>query len=388
MKKIYFKFFIYLLSRRRNFIPILSIYFLSLPNTLANQIGIFNWLWFLASFLLEIPSWYFADNFWHRKTLILWKIFQTISVLLFIIWGFILPDYTIIIFSLWAIFQAMWFSLFSWTTAAYFHEILKEQWEDKNYSKIMWKLRWKVSLFSFPIIILLPFFTEIHIVLPFVIWFFIDVIWLIAILLMPRSINNLKIKEKKSLFELLSGLKNTKVLGMSIWLWMITWFFIWASTFRWVYLESLWYPIAFIWLIMWLSRLVRFIVWHYSYLIEKHLSIKQYFLIEVFMFPLSLLAVAYFSNPYLVWWIFSIFVWYLWGRRSVTESYIIKNINPNYKSTMLSVEAQINSIASIWVSFWISFVMGYSYKLWLSSLWVILFFILLVNYYFTFIRQK
>ena len=36
------KFFIYLLSNRRNFIPLLSIYFLTLDNTTANQIGIFT----------------------------------------------------------------------------------------------------------------------------------------------------------------------------------------------------------------------------------------------------------------------------------------------------------------------------------------------------------
>lgn len=38
------KFFLYLLSQRRNFIPILSIYYLTLPDTTANQIGIFTGL--------------------------------------------------------------------------------------------------------------------------------------------------------------------------------------------------------------------------------------------------------------------------------------------------------------------------------------------------------
>jgi hypothetical protein len=36
------KFFLYLISQRRNFIPILSIYYLMLPDTTANQIGVFT----------------------------------------------------------------------------------------------------------------------------------------------------------------------------------------------------------------------------------------------------------------------------------------------------------------------------------------------------------
>jgi len=35
------KYFIFQLSQRRNFIPILSIFFLTLPNTTAQQIGIY-----------------------------------------------------------------------------------------------------------------------------------------------------------------------------------------------------------------------------------------------------------------------------------------------------------------------------------------------------------
>jgi len=38
------KFFIFSLSQRRNFIPLLSIYFLTLPNTHANQIGLYTGL--------------------------------------------------------------------------------------------------------------------------------------------------------------------------------------------------------------------------------------------------------------------------------------------------------------------------------------------------------
>jgi MFS family permease len=118
------RFAVYLFSQRRNFIPLLSIYFLTLSDTNAQQIWVFMWLGFLASFLLEIPSAYFADRFWHKRTLILSKIFQGLSLLFFICAAFIDTPQNYYIFILWSITQAFWFSFFSGTTIDYFHELL------------------------------------------------------------------------------------------------------------------------------------------------------------------------------------------------------------------------------------------------------------------------
>ena len=52
------KFFILIVSNRRNYIPILALYFLSLPNTTAQQIGIYTGIGWFAGFILEIPSGY------------------------------------------------------------------------------------------------------------------------------------------------------------------------------------------------------------------------------------------------------------------------------------------------------------------------------------------
>ena len=77
------KYFVFILTSRRNYIPILSLYFLSLPNTAANQIGIYTGIAWLAGFFLEIPSGYLSDKFGHKKTLILAKFSIIISTLLF-----------------------------------------------------------------------------------------------------------------------------------------------------------------------------------------------------------------------------------------------------------------------------------------------------------------
>ena len=56
---------------RRNFAPIIAIFFLTLPNSIAQQIGIYSGIGFLAGFLLEIPSGYLSDTIGHKKALIL-----------------------------------------------------------------------------------------------------------------------------------------------------------------------------------------------------------------------------------------------------------------------------------------------------------------------------
>ena len=85
------KYFIFQLSQRRNFIPILSIFFLTLPNTTAQQIGIYTGIGYLASFIFEIPSGYFADKFGHKRTLIIAKLLMIFSVLAFIYSNSLLP---------------------------------------------------------------------------------------------------------------------------------------------------------------------------------------------------------------------------------------------------------------------------------------------------------
>ena len=65
------KFFLVMLTNRRNYLPVLALYFLTLPNTAANQIGLYVGIGWLAGFFLEIPSGYLSDIFGHKKALIL-----------------------------------------------------------------------------------------------------------------------------------------------------------------------------------------------------------------------------------------------------------------------------------------------------------------------------
>ncbi len=133
-----------------------------------------------SSFLLEMPSSYFADRFWHKKTLVLSKIFQFLSVVFYIVWAFVGTQYVFLLFSIWALLQSVGFALFSGTTSAFLHEILEERGEEKKFSEVFWKLMWNVSLASIPIIILLSLSVEIDMLFPFWISLVIDILWFLA----------------------------------------------------------------------------------------------------------------------------------------------------------------------------------------------------------------
>ena len=385
------KFFIYLLSQRRNFIPILSIYFLSLPDTTAQQLWIFTAIWYFASFLLEIPSGYISDRFWHKRTLILSKILQALSVLLFIIWYFIPGEYNFYVFVIAMITQTIWFSFFSWTTSAYFHEILEEQGRGKEYWKELAHLRWKVSLLSAFIILALPFLTTLHILWPFIIWFIFDILWLIVLFFLPKW-NKIETcsKSQKSILQVLKEAKQSKSLHVSIFLWLAIWFFLWEHPYRTIYLQDLWYPIVLIWAIMAWSRIVWFLVWKYAYILERIFTFRQHLFFETILFPVCLFMVFFFSNPYLVSLIFIFMIWYQHGRKPILEQYLIDNhiSDKRYKATLLSLESQVSSILSAAISFGIGFIMAYSYKIGYLTLSAGLFFCMIISFYFIFRNKK
>lgn len=384
------RFAVYLFSQRRNFIPLLSIYFLTLSDTNAQQIWVFMWLGFLASFLLEIPSAYFADRFWHKRTLILSKVFQGLSLLFFIWAAFIDTPQNYYIFILWSITQAFGFSFFSGTTSAYFHEILETQWKGKDFWKIMAKLRWKVSLVCAFVIILLPFLTTIDILVPLIISFWVDVIWIFFLLSLPDVKTHHEVKKSKNILEIIKEAKVSKALHVSIYVWVIIWFLMWENAYRTVYLESLWYPIILIGMVMWLSRVVWFLVWHYAHYIEKLLTMRQLFLFEIILFPIFIIFISYFDNPYIVWLLLSTIIGYQHGRKAIIQWFIINHYitDKRYKATVLSLESFINSLTSTLVSFFIWFIMMYSYKLWYIVLSLSLFFILVICFYYIFRGEK
>jgi len=333
------KFFIYELTTRRNFIPFLSIYFMTFPQNEIKMLWIFTWIWSILWFILEVPSWYFSDIFGHKKTLIVAKIWFLLSTVFFIIWW----DWWI--FMIGSILMAFGFAFESGAKSALLHETLSEFGHDNDFTKIESKMNGNVSLLSMLLIIIIPFSTEISYRMPFIFSLILDCVWLFISfsLFQPKKI--IEEEKNQNIIQVAKSIKWTNIAVVMVFVAFMWWIFSSNNPFRWVYLTSLWYPVVLIGLVMWVSRLVWFWVSRFVHVIEQKLSIKQLFLIEAIVFSIWSWFMASLSNPYLIWLIISILSGYYRWRKSIISNYIIQNSNKKYKATIISLWALL---ATLW----------------------------------------
>ncbi len=377
LKNNIWKYFIYSFSQRRHFLPILSIFFLTLPDTTAKQIGFYTGLGFIMSFVFEIPSSYFADRIGHKPTLILAKIFMIVSTIMFIIaknfWYFAIGSGLL----------SLSFAFSGGVGSAFMHDTIRAIKREKEYTKIMSKISAYVSLLSGILIILLPLLTIKSMLLPFKICLIIDIIGLIAviILLQPPQEKDTVSNSFKEIIQIIKKAAKPGFYTLAVFTGAITGFMVADGAYRYVYLQSLGYPIIFIGAVMGLSRFVWFIIAHNIHYLEK-IPLRNIMLIEVFLFPLTYLLVAFFDNPYIVGLFFSVVIGYLWARDQLyTTEFINKYIiNKKYKATMLSLTTQIDYVFQMIISFGVAFIMEKSFKLGFFVLGIALFVILLTAY--------
>jgi len=299
--------------------------------------------------------------------LILSKILMILSLLFFIF------AQSLYYFILGSIFLSLSVAFSSGTASAFIHNTLVNLKREKEYTKIMSKIAANVSIISMILIILLPFLTKISIVLPLKINLIFDLIGLIAVfsLKSPKEKFHIAQSKPKSFFHVVKTIINPKFYPTAIFTGAIGGFILASSGYRYVYLESLGYPIILIGFVMGISRLFWFFIGHNAHLLEQKIGMKKIFKIELFLFPLFFLMVSYFSNPYLVGFIFSL-----------STGYFLNNFlnNKNYKATMLSVKNQIQIVFQVIVAFGIGFLMRESYKLSFLVLSISLLIILLLLY--------
>lgn len=378
LKSNIWKFFVFHLFQRRSFMPILSIFFLTLPDTNAKQIGFYSGIGYLTSFLLEIPSGYFGDNFGHKKTLILSKLFMILSTISFVFangfWLFVSGS----------VLMAVSLAFSSGTSEVFLHETLVKLKREKQYSKIMSKIAANVSLVSLFLIISLPFFTQIDIRMPLKITLILDVISFFAVMsFINPNIKEKIIENKKSIFELIKIARKTNFYPLAIFTGAILGFALAHSPFRIIYLEGLGLPIVFAGSVMSLSRLVWFLIGHKVHLIEENISLRKHLFFEIFVFAGYYFLIAYFSNIYLIIGLMALVNGYMWGRNQIIKHYLLKRVpNKAYKATYLSIQNQISSLFQLSLSFIIGYFMIQSYKLGFYVLGVGLLIILVLSYYF------
>ena len=353
------KFFIYVVTNRRNYIVILAIYFLSLPNTTAQQIGLYTGIGWLAGFLLEIPSGYISDIFGHKKTLVIAKISMLISTLLFV-FGNSFP-----FFVLGSIFLGFGFSFTSGTSGAFLHNTLVGLKREKEYGEVFGKIHAKASLVSAVLILLLPLLASISLVLPIKVFLIFDIIGLVIALSLfsPKIKYSAEDEEGEKIWSQLKRFKGTGFYITSLFLGIIGGFVFSLSVYKEPFVELLGFPIILIGSIMALSRVIWFIIGHNLKQIKK-INIKKLLFFEMVFFSGSFIIISQLLNPYIIGLIFALLIGYFHARNSLLAEYYLDNflINKRYKATMLSIKQQIGKLFQSGLALVIGFIMAISYS--------------------------
>ncbi len=372
------KYFLIIFTNRRNFIPILSVYYLTLPNTHANEIGLFTGIGYFAAMVMQMPSGWIADHYGQKNTLIFAKILIIFSSIFYLV-----AD-NFYVFTLGSICMSLGLEAFSsWTTASFLKWTLEKLGRWNEFKKISSRISGDVALYSILFIVGLPLLTEIDIRLPLFIGLFIDIIGLlIALSLFPVHIKIEK-NDRKWILTIFREMRGTGFFPFAVFSAVISGFLFADNAYRWPYLIELGYPLAFIGLVMGGSRLVWWWVGRSVNLLEKYISFKNLILIELIIFPLYYIWVGYISNPWILWIVFSCVVGWFWWRSQIYTDYFIDRIpDSRYRATVLSMKSQITGFFQIFVSFGIAWVMGISYELGFQTLGVIMFIFLSGIYFF------
>lgn len=354
------KLFLFKLTNRRHYLPILSIFFMTLPSSTANQIGIFTGIGYFASFLLEIPSGILSDKIGHKKTLAMAKILMIFSTLSFIYAN------SLIYFVFGSIFLSASMAFNSGTQSAFLHNTLIGLKKEKDYVKISGKMAGNVSLLAIILILILPLFTKISILLPLKINLGFDFIGLIIafLLITPKEKIEAKDEEPLPIKNQLKQLYKSGFFTLSLLFGIFTGIIFGVSPYRTVYVESLGFPIIYIGAIMALSRFFWFVLGNKLHLIKENFSLKSIMKFEIFFFSLSLIITSILNNPYIIGFIFALINGYYFARMPIITEHILKNYCPNkkQKATILSINAQTGAILQSLIVFSMGFFMTYSYK--------------------------
>ncbi|WP_457619100.1 MFS transporter [Lutibacter sp.] len=354
------KYFLILLTNRRNYIPILALYFLSLPNTTAQQIGLYTSIGWITGFLFEIPSGYISDKIGHKTALIIAKLSMLASSLFFV-FGNSLPY-----FILGSAFISIGLAFTSGTAGAFLHDTLIGLKRESDYGNIDGKIKANVSLVSAGMILSLPLLTKISLVMPIQAYLIFDIIGIIAAL----SLFSPKIKytaediEREKIFSQLKRFKGTGFYTVSIFLGIIGAFIIGLSPYKELFVESLSFPIILIGSIMAFSRIIWFGIGH-NLKFLKRIEIQKLLFYEIFFFSGLIILSSQLKNPYFIGLILAITIGYYQARTPLIQEYYLNNftINKRYKATMLSVRQQIGKLFEAGFALIIGYVMAISFGL-------------------------
>ncbi len=324
----------------------------------------------IVSFILEIPSWAWADRFGRKKMFLLWILFMILS---FIFYIFSEQFYLYIISS---ILMWIWYAVTSWNFEALIHDNLEENWEEKRFKDIssnqyiaifLWRaFSSSIAWFLFIIHPVYPVIATISAYLLILIW--------LQLIHEPKQYKSIAKNNKIHIKEAIKYLIKHKILLIFIFILSIQ---TGLSNIYWFtyqpYLKQLWYSIEIIWIIFAITWIFSALWSHIIKKIQWNISESNIINIMLILLLVNWLLILSF-NP-LIGLLSIILISITFGfTMPLWNNYLIKNSPKTHKSTILS-------IYSFWITIWyISFAIPtwylvdyiWLYKVYLWVIWLIL----------------
>ena len=289
--------------------------------------------------ILEIPTWYIADIFWRKKSLILASLFWSLAISIYSI------SYWFLEFFIWEIFFALAISFTSWTLSAFVYDTLLELKKEKEFKKIWWNMTfyWMLALaisnilwwfiayygYRFSIYASIPFF----VISLFLSFSFVE----------PKKHKEI-IKEDyfKNLVKIISTnlIKNHKLRWIIIYSWVIYWFNQAAVWLYQPYFKLTWLNILYFWIVFASFHIVAAFSSKYAYKIEEYFWQKTSLVSLTFLVWISYLLMSNFI--FLFSFSFAFLHQFIrWFRKIIISDYINWLTLSKNRATILSVESFI-----------------------------------------------
>jgi len=356
LKSNLWKYGLFLITGRRSFWPILTVYFLIFPNNTLQQIGIFLAIGQFFGFLLEVPSGFIADKIGHKKALIIAKLCLIGSTSAYLIGG------NLWVFALGAALHSIAFAFQSGTVAVFMQETLIGLGRGEEYSKVIGKIKSVTLIVTALLLATIPALVAFNFRLPFLVALVLDLAGLFVVFsfVVPKK-THVEIAEiKAGNFGLvLQEAKKYNFIPVIIFSALMTGVLMGTGVYRDVYQQFLELPVIYFGVLLALSRVVASLVIRVIYKLKSVVDINGYFVLQIlFFFPLIfLLGVV--ENKWVIAAIFIIIIGTLWGKGTLTTHYQLEYIEKsNFKATLLSLNGLLKNLSFGGSSLFLGYLVG------------------------------
>jgi len=307
------------------------------------QIMILQYIYSILVTVLEIPTWYIADLYGRKRSMLIWALIHALGIVYYAI----AKDFVGFVIAEWLF--AVGISLISWANSAFLYDTLLEAGEEKKYKKILWNSTFYVLISMAIANIIWGFLGEISFRLTFWVSFALNIPSVFIALSLKESKKHIKIIKRWYIKQLMLVIKraiidNQKLRWLLIWAGLIYGLNNIALRFYQPYFELAWLDIIYFGFIFAAFQIVAGISWKYAHKIEHLLWEKKSIVLLLILLWISYLLMWKFIFAF--GFLFAFLQQFVrWFSKVVFADYINKLIDSDNRATIVSIQSMLSRLS-------------------------------------------